>query len=530
MEMTHISLFSGIGGIDIAAEWAGFKTVLMVENNAYCQKVLNKHWPDAPIISDIRDVNIDTIANICYNRREGGGVCDYVADAKQNQQYQGKSGKGIYAENATPNTRENGEIRTERSGENTQIVGKKGKETKSSGTMEANVSAVEKIPQSSSQLTINSITETKNENATTKSKCGKLLLKEDSPMITKSSATTATTQKKSMESVPTKGDIKDVTKEALAKPSDKGIIGRKWLSGNDDGEGGERRNDNGGSGSNNGSEGHRNAAAATNFPITLITGGFPCQPVSNAGKRRGKADDRWLWPEMLRVIKEVRPRWVVAENVAGLINMGLDDCISNLESEGYTVEPYLIPACAVNAPHRRDRIFIIAHSKCVGWAEGTSKGIQPEVGQPEGQESEHICEGISQTRDVVHSLNTGDKPFRSRDNGNREKGNERWGEQPQSELGRQSEDVADSKKQYGNVSNDNRSCQSGQIPEPRNSFEEKASGSSWWAVEPELGRVAHGIPSRVDRLSCLGNAVVPQQIYPILQAIADIERQDEREI
>ena len=492
MEMTHISLFSGIGGIDIAAEWAGFKTVLMVENNAYCQKVLNKHWPDAPIISDIRDVNIDTIANICYNRREGGGVCDYVADAKQNQQYQGKSGKGIYAENATPNTRENGEIRTERSGENTQIVGKKGKETKSSGTMEANVSAVEKIPQSSSQLTINSITETKNENATTKSKCGKLLLKEDSPMITKSSATTATTQKKSMESVPTKGDIKDVTKEALAKPSDKGIIGRKWLSGNDDGEGGERRNDNGGSGSNNGSEGHRNAAAATNFPITLITGGFPCQPVSQAGKRRGKEDDRWLWPEMLRVIKEVRPRWIVGENVAGLINMGLDNCISDLEGEGYTVQPYLIPACAVNAPHRRDRIFIVAYSN--------EPGEKPKYRANLGKEE-----------------------------------NIRWSKEGnvsgRLSKFRESEDVANT-----NIIGEHRCAEESNLEgkQPTDSIKSggrwtsKNNGHSWWAVEPELGRVAHGIPNRVDRLKCLGNAVVPQQIYPILQAIANIERLDER--
>jgi len=95
----------------------------------------------------------------------------------------------------------------------------------------------------------------------------------------------------------------------------------------------------------------------------LLTGGFPCQPFSYAGKRKGAADGRDLWPEMFRLISEGKPTWVVAENVAGFDGLGLDQCISNLETIGYEVAPPLeIPACSVGAIHRRNRIWIVAHS------------------------------------------------------------------------------------------------------------------------------------------------------------------------
>ena len=104
--------------------------------------------------------------------------------------------------------------------------------------------------------------------------------------------------------------------------------------------------------------------------IDILSGGFPCQPYSSAGKRLGKEDERHLWPEMCRAIREIQPSWVVGENVRGLTNWNgglvFDEVQSDLEAEGYEVLPFLLPAAAVNAPHRRDRIWFIAYSNRYG--------------------------------------------------------------------------------------------------------------------------------------------------------------------
>jgi DNA (cytosine-5)-methyltransferase 1 len=100
--------------------------------------------------------------------------------------------------------------------------------------------------------------------------------------------------------------------------------------------------------------------------IDLICGGYPCQPFSIAGNRRGHDDPRHLWPEMYRLIREIRPRWVICENVAGHVELGLDTVLADLGHADYSATPFIIPACAVGAPHRRDRVWIVAHTTRLG--------------------------------------------------------------------------------------------------------------------------------------------------------------------
>ena len=309
--LTHLDLFSGIGGFALAAQWAGFKTIGFVEIDKYCQKVLRKHWPDVPIVEDIRE--IEKIKEI---------MDDPPSWAMRND---------------SKNKR--------------QTIG------------QVNASHNSSI-----------LCRTKRENRDTKSV----------------------------------------------------------------------------------------------QPVTLITGGFPCQPFSVAGKQRGKEDDRYLWPEMFNVIKEIRPAWVLGENVAGIVRMELDHCISDLEGIGYSTQAFVIPACAVNAPHRRDRVWIVAYSKRTRtWQD--NGGLRQGFGRNGGRQKPVIA-------NTQYAMPT------------RQRGYSR-------EI----------------------------LRKPKSNRFNIASGKEWWAVEPELGRVAHGIPNRVDRLKCLGNAIVPQVAYQILKVIADIE-------
>ena len=136
---------------------------------------------------------------------------------------------------------------------------------------------------------------------------------------------------------------------------------------------------------------------ATHFRgrVSVISGGFPCQPFSAAGKRAGTSDDRYLWPEMFRIIREARPTYVVAENVRGLLSWNeglvLDTVCADLEGEGYEVFPVVLPAASVNAPHRRDRVWIVAHAPRNGNC-GESGGIRGTQRRPDNGKPSQLVE------------------------------------------------------------------------------------------------------------------------------------------
>jgi DNA (cytosine-5)-methyltransferase 1 len=235
--------------------------------------------------------------------------------------------------------------------------------------------------------------------------------------------------------------------------------------------------------------------------IDLITGGFPCQPFSTAGKQGGSSDDRYLWPEMFRVVQEAKPAWIIGENVAGLINMvEFEQCFLDLESEGYEVQAFIIPACAKDAKHRRDRIWIVANNdgKCCR----TSRPRK------------------IQENSTTKTSPTGKQSRTMADNDSLRMERPRAKHQTAGIVGK-GEDVADTKDTNGRRTDGPDYRRRGDKKTGRCS--KSGGGVQHWLPEPPVGRVANGVPSRVDRLKGLGNAIVPQVVVPIMQAIKSIE-------
>ena len=205
----------------------------------------------------------------------------------------------------------------------------------------------------------------------------------------------------------------------------------------------------------------------------ILTGGYPCQPFSVAGKQKAHEDDRHLWPYLYQIITRKRPTYAVLENVYGHIGLGLDTVLLDLEAEGYTTRTFVVPACSVNAPHRRDRLWIVAYSD--------GKGL-------EGRKDSRDFEEEGQINNE-QSTRCSDRTTVAYSDSQRGSCRSTWRED--------AEDVGQSSRGEGNY----------------------RSRVEAWESEPNVGRVANGIPKRVDRLRGLGNAICPQVAFEIMRCM-----------
>jgi DNA (cytosine-5)-methyltransferase 1 len=246
--------------------------------------------------------------------------------------------------------------------------------------------------------------------------------------------------------------------------------------------------------------------------IDIITGGYPCQPFSVAGRKKGEQDPRHVWPEMFRLIKELRPTWVIGENVGGHIKLGLDTVLENLESEGYSARTFSISASSVGANHKRERVWIVANSRRSIGREQSSRNSEG-IGLWSFETSEWSTDTNQITRSSEGAETMADSESISSDGGEYREHSEK--RKAEGQIRREGCHDCD-------ATNSN----SSRLEEQWRSFtteeeNETSQCGRWWDIEPDVGRVANGIPKRVDRLKCLGNSVVPQIPYVIGLAIKE---------
>jgi DNA (cytosine-5)-methyltransferase 1 len=249
--------------------------------------------------------------------------------------------------------------------------------------------------------------------------------------------------------------------------------------------------------------------------IDILTGGFPCQPFSLAGKRKGTDDERYLWGEMLRAIQEIKPKYVIAENVFGITNIdgGLvfEQVCLDLENEGYEVQPFIIPAAAKNAPHRRDRCWFIAYSSA--------------------RRIEEMCEWSSNKNKSNNATNTNGNGFNER-NGNNEINTSQRGEYALGDISK-SNGNGDATDTNGIGSVQRNSNLIGKLSE-RNGFKTLCQPTNWqnFPTQSPICGGDDGIPTQLDGITFpkwraesikgYGNAIVPQIAYQLFEIIQEL--------
>ena len=282
----------------------------------------------------------------------------------------------------------------------------------------------------------------------------------------------------------------------------------------------------------------------SNFTADIVSGGFPCQPFSVAGKRRGQDDDRYLWDETIRVVAETKPKWFVGENVEGIININnglvLRQVQTDLEKEGFQVQCLIIPASGIGAWHQRKRVWIIAHSD----SNRNRNEIRESYGEKEKIQREHRQKNSTSRKSIGTNANdvpnSNSRLRRGRGTEQESRANEIWRfYTPKEEQTKQhfwSKAVGCNALPRENISNTNsKGFQRRSIPTnleekqrsitSKNSFEKQ---QTWWQTQSELCGVPHGISYELDkdrsnRIKALGNSIVPQIAYEIGKAIVDAE-------
>ena len=434
--LTHVDLFSGIGGFALAAGWAGFDTIVFCEKDEYCQKVLKKRFPGVPIIPEIREFldywGID-ICEIKDRERQTCETFDLHKKPKKREELL-SSAKIVEQKSLFPQALQNegessvlGNAELNLCEEKTDLpleagLGCEAREIQT-GKMEKdmNVAFVTKC-----QKSINGEGEFMQGMATPARNAGR------NRKARTNSGRTTLKNGRSIQNY-------DLKSRMESRSANSAII-----------------------------------KSTGGMKIDILTAGIPCQPASCAGKQRGPNDSRWLWPEAFAVIQHLKPTWCLLENVCGLLSLEggvvFENLLIELEAQGYEVQTFIIPACAVDAKHRRDRVWIVAHD---------DRRLCKVNESPKIQAGRNSFDNGGQ--DVADSQ--GQRDFRGKRDAGKDR--ERTHLQP---LG-----------------------------------EDSGREEAIWPVEPDVGRVAHGVPSRVDRLKCLGNAIVPQVACEILRAIKEID-------